>query len=470
MAALQAVPFPQHGRGLRRLGTIGLMLLSGCAGSPDRPAAVRTAHEVGDPALVESLAMAAEAERPGDGVLWKLERGLALRRLGRLQESIRALEEAEEALRAEEERPGFSAVGSVSALLVNDLSRPYAAKPVDRIYASAYQALNRLEAGDRSGARVSLNRLRFIQEAFGDSAIYLPPTKDAEAERLLRDPGTAEALRRIDAELEPVLRDGTYDDAFAHWLQGMFFSRLGLDAADREKGRKALAAALRLSPDCEVMKRDLADAEAGRFPARTVYFVAETGLCPQWYEERVDIPVFIVSRDVPLVSVALPALRPAGQLFGPEASVDGRPLAFTRASSTEGLIASHFSKSMPAVRSRALLSAASKAAASYAINRASRISADRADAGTAEIAWAVATRLGTTLYGHSSTRADLRNWSGLPARTFLARTESPVGAPIAVKGLTGAPLRLPAGKVLLVSISCQTENSAPSVRCTILSP
>ena len=69
MAALQAVPFPQHGRSLRRLGTIGLMLLSGCAGSPDRPAAVRTAHEVGDPALVESVAMAAEAERPGDGVL-----------------------------------------------------------------------------------------------------------------------------------------------------------------------------------------------------------------------------------------------------------------------------------------------------------------------------------------------------------------------------------------------------------------
>lgn len=455
---------------MKRITSIGLLLVSGCAGTPDRLAALRAGHEEGDPAFVESTARAAESERTDDVLLWKLERGLALRRLGRIEESVRTLEEAEEALRAEEERPGFSATESVAALLANDLSMPYAAKPVDRIYASAYQALNRLEAGDQAGARVSLNRLRFIQEVFGDPAIYLPPAKDAEAERLLRAPQTEEGLRRIDAELEPVLRDGSYDDAFAHWLQGMFFSRLGLDAADREKGRKALAAAVRLSPDCEVMKRDLSDAEAGRHPARTVYFVAETGLCPQWYEERVDIPVFIVSRDVPLISVALPALRPAGQLFSPEASVDGRPLTFTRASSTEGLIASHFAKSMPAVRSRALLSAASKAAASYAINRASRVSADRADAGTAEIAWAVATRLGTTLYGYSSTRADLRNWSGLPARTFLARTESPVGASVTVKGMPGPPLRLPEGKVLLVSISRQTENSVPSVRCTTLSP
>ncbi len=455
---------------MKRLGTIGLILLSGCAGSPDRHAAARAGHEEGDPAFVESVARAAETERPGDGVLWKLERGLALRRLGRLQESIRAMEEAEEALRAEEERPGFSAAGSVSALLANDLSRPYAAKPVERIFASTYQALNRLEAGDMAGARVSLNRLRFIQESFGDSAIYLPPAKDAEDERLLRDPVTAEGLRRIDAELEPILKDGAYDDALAHWLQGMFFYRLGLDAADREKGRKALSAAVRLSPSCEAMKRDLADAENGRDSVRAVYFVAETGLCPQWYEERVDIPVFIVSRDLPLVSVALPAMRPVGQVFLPEVTVDGRPVEFSRASSTEGLIATHFSKSMPAIRTRALLSAASKAAASYAINRASRTSADRADAGTAEIAWAVATRLGTTLYGYSSTRADLRNWSGLPARTLLARTEHPPGASVSIKGMSGPAIRLPTGKVLLVSISRQTENAPASVRCTTLSP
>jgi len=454
-----------------RFVTIGLwLLLSGCAGSPDRHAAVRAANEDGDPSFVESVARAAEAERPMDGVLWKLERGLALRRLGRLQESIRALEEAEEALRAEEDRPDFSAVGAVSALLANDLSSPYVAKPVERIFASSYQALNRLESGDRAGARVSLNRLRFIQETFGDPGIYLPPVKDSEADRLLRAPGTAEGLDRIDAQLEPILKDVAFDDALAHWIQGMFFYRLGSDAADREKGRKALAAAVRLSPTCEAMRLDLSDAEAGRDAGRVVYFVAESGLCPQWHEERVDIPVFIVSRDIPLVSVALPAMRPVGQVFLPEVTVDGLPLLLAQASSTEGLIASHFARSMPAVRSRALLSAASKAAASYAINRASRGSADRSDAGTAEIAWAVATRLGTTLYGYSSTRADLRNWSGLPARTALARTDAPSGALVSVKGMSGPALRLPPGKVLLVSISRQTENSLALVRCTTLSP
>lgn len=454
---------------VRRIIFIGLML-QGCVSSPDRSDSVRGGHESGDPAYVESMALVAESDRPRDALLWRLERGLALRRLGRTRESVGVFEQVEEALREEEDRPGFSPSGAVSALLVNDLSLPYAAKPADRIYASAYQALNRLETGDLTGARVSLNRLRFIQEAFGNPEIYLPPASDPEAERILREPVTREGLDRIDDGLQTLLKDGAYDDAFAHWLQGMFFWRLGLDASDREKGRKALSAAARLSPGCEALRLDLAQATDGLPQGRVVYFVAETGLCPLWQEERVDIPIFIVARDVPLVSVALPAMRPVGQVFSPDVNLGGVRLDFTRISSTEGLIASHFSKAMPSVRARALTSAAAKAAASYAINRASRVAAERPDAGTKEVVWAVAARLGTTLYGYSSTRADLRNWSGLPARTFLARSDAPAGVEVSVKGMTGPPIRLPEGKVLLVSISQPTENGPVTVRCSTLSP
>jgi len=78
--------------------------------------------------------------------------------------------------------------------------------------------------------------------------------------------------------------------------------------------------------------------------------------------------------------------------------------------------------------------------------------------------------VGTAVYTVGSTKADIRNWSGLPARFSVARLEARPGQKLTVPGHPEASLTLPAGKVLLVSLKSTQENQPVVLRCTPLVP
>ena len=464
---------------MRLLLVILAATLAGCASYPEKGKRARAANETGDYEIVATVAAAAAEDDPDDALVWKLEQGAALRALGRLPESVRVFEEVERRLRAEEEAPDFSLSEGGAALLVNDGSTPYRARPYDRIYASTYQALNRLELGQAEAARVSLTRLRFVQEAFGDGAIYRAarPVEGAEkydAAKAARDERTRAGLARIDEDLAALTEGGTYDDAFSHWLQGMFFLRLGQGGSDLERARKELLAATALNRSSTVFARDLADcldAQAGRpAPPRVVYVLLESGVGPAWREERVDIPLFVAGGHIPYISVALPALSAVPADYNLGLRLDGKPVAVEPASRPSALVARHFEAALPGIRARAFTAAAVKATASYLLNRAAHDGANRQDAGSGAALLAFVTKVGTAAYTVVSTRADLRHWSGLPGRFSLVRLEAPVGAKLEVPGHPEAFLTLPAGKVLLVSLKAASENTPITLRCATLVP
>ncbi len=451
------------------------LCLAGCATYVERGPRVRTAMEEGDYETAATVAINAAAEEPKDALLWNLEAATALRAQGRLRESFGRLEEVEAALRAEEDRPGFSAGESLAVAFANDYAQGYRPRPADRIYASTYQALNCLELGDLAGARVAMARLRFVQQAYGSGQLYVRP-KSAEGkydvERASRDARTQEGLGIIAENLATLTGEGAYDDAFSHWLQGVFFLRCSTEPADREKARKELLAATQLNPGNLVFRRDLAEAEgiASVPDAPIVYVVAETGMSPEWYQQRVDIPLFVVSSRVPYVSVALPALRPSGLNYNLRLRLDGREVELPLASRSDALIAKHFEATLPEVRARAFTSAALKATASYLINKSAEEGANRPNSGTGASLWSIAAKVGTSLYTIGTTQADLRHWSGLPGRFSVARLDAKPGQKLAVAGRPEAALTLPAGKVLLVSIKSTQENQPVVLRCTPLVP
>jgi len=464
---------------LRLLLAILAASLVGCASYPEKGPRARVANEAGDYAIVASLAAAAAVDDPKDALVWKLEQGAALRALGRLSESVQVFEEVEQRLRAEEEAPDFSLSEGGGALLLNDYSAEYRAKPYDRIYASTYQALNRLELGQSEAARVSLTRLRFVQEAFGNGRIYLAGKPDPAAgkydvERAGQDERTRAGLARITEDLGELSREGTYDDAFSHWLQGMFFLRLGQGGSDLEKARKELLAATALNRASTVFARDLADCVAAQATqptsGRIVYVLIEHGVGPVWREERIDIPLFVAGGHVPYVSVALPALAPAFTDYNLGLRLDGQPVAVELASRPGALVAKHFEAALPGIRARAFTSAAVKATASYLINRASAEGNNRQNSGSGAALFALATQIGTAVYTIGTTRADLRHWTGLPGRFALVRLDAPAGAKLTVPGHPEVSLVLPQGKVLLVSLKSASENTPISLRCVPLVP
>jgi hypothetical protein len=249
----------------------------------------------------------------------------------------------------------------------------------------------------------------------------------------------------------------------------MYFLRFGVDAADREKARKELLAATQLNPQCAAFAADLRECESGEPPARVVYVVLETGLAPEWYEQRIDIPVFVVSGNLPYVSAALPALRPSWNDYNYRLQLEGKDQVVSPASRPDALIAKHFAAALPSVKARAFTAAGLKAAATYAINSTAQHNASRS--GDAGAGWVrVLTQVSTAVYTIGTTKADLRNWTGLPARFSLARLEAPVGGKLTIPGHPEASLTLPAGRVLLVTLKSSAENNPLQARCTILAP
>ena len=460
---------------MRPLLLILLLGLTGCATYVDRGPRVRVAVEEWDYATAAAVAQNFAADEPKDALVWNLEAAAALRADGKLKESSQLLEGVEQVFRAEEERADFSVSGATLAALSNGYAEAYRPRPSDRIYASTYQALNRLELGDVNGARVAMARLRFVQQAFGSGQLYVNPKAKAEkydVTKASQDERTKEGLGMIEENLASLTADGAYDDAFSHWLQGMFFLRLGQDPSDREKARKELLAATQLNGSNDAFRRDLKEAEAPPVEGQgtIVYVIAETGMCPEWYQQRVDIPLFVVSSRVPYVSVALPAIRPSGLNYNLKLKLDSRDVPLPLASRPDALIAKHFEAALPGIKAQAFTSTAVKATASYLINKSSEEAANRQNAGSGAVLWSIATKVGTAIYTVGTTKADLRNWSGLPARFSVARLEAKPGQKLAVVGHPEATLTLPAGKVLLVSLKSTQENQPVVLRCTPLVP
>jgi hypothetical protein len=452
-----------------------LLCLTGCATYVDRGPRVRVAVEEGDYETAAAAAQSFAVAEPKDALVWNLDAASALRAQGKLKESARVLEQIEAAFRAEEERPGFSVTDATLSAFTSGYAEAYRPRPADRIYASTYQALNRLELGDVNAARVSMARLRFVQQTYGSGQLYVKPKATEgkyDVTKASKDERTKEGLGMIEENLAGLTAEGAYDDAFSHWLQGMFFLRLGQDPSDREKGRKELLAATQLNGSNDAFRRDLKDAESPPVEGQgtILYVISETGMCPNWYEQRVDIPLFIVSSRVPYVSVALPAIRPSGLNYNLKLKLDAKEVALPLASRPDALIAKHFEAALPGIKAQAFTSTAVKATASYFINKSSEEGANRQNSGTGAVLWSLATKIGTAVYTVGTTKADLRNWSSLPARFSVARLEVKPGQKLTVAGHPEASLTLPAGKVLLVSLKSTQENHPIVLRCTPLVP
>ena len=118
----------------------------------------------------------------------------------------------------------------------------------------------------------------------------------------------------------------------------------------------------------------------------------------------------------------------------------------------------------------AFVSTAVKATASYIINKSSEEAANRSNNSTGAALWALATKVGTGWYSYSSSKADLRNWGGLPARFSVGRLAARPGQILTVAGHPEVSLTLPEGKVLLVSMKSTQENTPIVSRCTPLVP
>ncbi len=133
---------------------------AGCASYNMQTQKISQSYELGN-MQAAAAQISAEADKRGegkDGVVWRLEQGAVLRAAGKLEDSNKAFDKAEELVNKYEEAAKMSVSREAIAAVTNLTTLPYEGFAYDKIMMNTYKALNYLELGDYEKARVEFIR------------------------------------------------------------------------------------------------------------------------------------------------------------------------------------------------------------------------------------------------------------------------------------------------------------------------
>jgi len=418
---------------LRRAGLLlAAALLAGCASYTDQTEQLRAAWAVGAyPQAAKIAAGAAQHSNRVDTVLWNLEAGAAARAAGDFPGSLHAFSAADGLFDYWDNQPDISITRETAALLVNPTVLPYRGYDYDRIMESVYQALNYLALGQFDQARVELNRaLERQQIAQAHNAARAAAAQQAAADsaantgydaaRAQKDPRFKSQYQQTYGPLDSLKYYTDYANPFATYLRALCLLARPLSPTDAESARVDFARVQAMIGHNDFIDADLALAtqitSGAKLPPLT-FVIYETGTAPVRAEQRIDIPVFLASPDVPYFGVAFPKLNFNSQ-FSPGLVVQtvGHPALRTALlCDMDAVVAQEFRNDLPEVVVKTLISAGIKAAAEFAAHQGTK---DHENLDTI-------TQLFGLVYQYATNRADLRTWTTLPKQIQFARLPAP---------------------------------------------
>lgn len=467
---------------------VAASFLAGCSTYEDDTKALANHFHAGEYALAAAAAKDGLNDAPDrDKLVWKLEYAAAERAAGNWSVSNIAFEDAEADLVKWDEAPDLLLSNETAATLVNLTYLPYRGTGYDRIMAATYRALNELALGNIDRARVELNRTmvrqdevaklaqKKVEAARQEAAEASSSGEGVDVNKSANDPATTSKLDALYGDLKTYRIYGDYVNPFSIWLHGVFRLATAEGNADIETAHKSLERLSRLTPGCKAAMADYATSNKVRDGAKlppTVWIVFETGMAPHKVEERIDIPLFIVSGTVPYAGIALPKLNFNGGAT-PSLAVEsgGRLLATTETvASMDAVVATDFDNEKTVIITRSIITAGLKVAAQYAANKAAEEFA-RQNGGAAGFGVYLGTMVATGVASYATTQADLRTWRTLPKSFQIARIDPPADGKLRLVGSSPAQageITLPPGSVFLVIAKATDAGTPLTVSVTTL--
>jgi len=418
------------------LGLLALLQLNGCASYTNQTQNLRAVWSGGNYAGAAQIASdAATKSSSTDSVLWDLEAGAAARAAGDAAGSVANFNRADALFDYWDTQPEISISRESAALLINPTVLPYRGTDYDRIMESTYQALNYLQLGKFDEARVELNRgLERQRTALRNNADRLAKAQAAStqsasdggynAQRAQQDPRFKQQMDQVYGPLSAMHAYENYVNPFTTYLQGLCLlarpqSPADLESArvDFERVRAMIGANPAIDADCDLARQI---ASGGTLPA-TTWVVFETGTAPDRLETRIDIPLFVVSRDVPYVGVAFPLLKlnPLYDNGLVAQSAGGVPVRTSLVCDMDSVIVLDFRNELPDITVKTLISAGAKAAAVYGLEAGVHAANKQNDLLQS------LTELAGLAYEAGTNRADTRTWVTLPKQFQVCRLPTP---------------------------------------------
>lgn len=415
--------------------------------------------------LVEPGFFNSSAVGSGDEVMWRLEAGMLNFLIGNFRDSIAHFNRAEALITDFDQRAvvNLREVGAESAVLVTNLNAlPYRGFCRDRIMYPLIRAFAYLGAGDEEGFRVELFRLRENQQRVLDDYNHIfaaeeeamkrerkthPAAAGVDARKVLADSDNRELADQF-AEIDRVGQQayGDFLNPLAIFMSGYGYARDGdfeNALVDFERLRRALPGsplvrryyveALRLAGR-EIPEELRGESRFGhRIGRGSVLVIFANGRGAAFRQVSLYIPIYFPGYAT-IATTAWPVCEyypaPFRRL---EIESGGKRFHTEMIADMDAIISQEYTRRLPGMIARIVLSTAVKEAGSYAATRA----AARADS------WAgIAVAIGMALYKVAMNTADTRSWELLPREYQLAEFPMPEDHRIVIAPDGGSPLRL----------------------------
>jgi hypothetical protein len=357
----------------------------------------------------------------GEDLLWALQLASVERIRQNYPKSTEVFDKAEDMLKFYDEQ--FKAGDIIGSTAASDNVNPYRGEEYDGVMVNTYKALNFMIEGKLDLARIEFNRAldrqrrakeKFVEEI---NKLNAEMEKNQQENALAKSTVESQTTHDLLAQKYPNLYNfQAYPDfvnPFATYLAGIYFNLVG----DHSKAVDLLKESYGMVGNNPFIADDLTATEeilnkGGRLE-NTVWVIFENGLGPVKEEFRIDLPLFIATRQVKYVGIALPKLEFRNQAF-PYLLVnaDDREYMTLPVADMDRVVQTEFSKDFGGILTRAIISATAKAVAQYALEQ------QGSSAATA-LSYAMAA------YSFASTAADVRIWTALPKDFQVARLPKP---------------------------------------------
>ena len=172
------------------------------------------------------------------------------------------------------------------------------------------------------------------------------------------------------------------------------------------------------------MAEDLANGKIKK-PTNLTYIIYETGSAPIRNQFKINLPIYIVARNVPHISMNFPYLTKM-QSYTADLNVvaNGKQVKFDTLANIDAIVEREFNSNLPMVITKTIISSAIKAGTQYAAARA------------VGDGWeGLAVNIAGSIYQSLINDADLRTWTTLPKYIKVARIETPQNATININGV-----------------------------------
>jgi hypothetical protein len=365
-----------------------------------------------------------------DALLFNLEAGTVVRASGDIGQANSRLDDADVLVGDYEQWPDVSISEETVAALTNARSTNYRGKMSDLVMMNTYRALNHMEMGHNNGARAMLLRAYFVQTdiatKYAADLQKEDKATDDEKKKDSTDFDTDKSVAAAKDKTKDQYKDllnlksyAAYINPFCDYVQGIYFLGAAVDQNDKDRAYTAFNRAASMEPTNAYIKQDVADANSaanGKKLPPITYVIFETGMSPEIGQVKVDLPLFVINKQVPNIALNFPYLIMHGD-YVPYLSVEagGKAYQTVVVSDMDSVIGQEFKNTLPMVTQRMIISAATKAAIEAGVRQAAK-----------KNMWAgLATDVVSLGYNAVTNQADLRTWRTLPKQYQIARFITP---------------------------------------------